>query len=218
MPLVGLTGGVATGKSTVARLFADCGAVIIDADLLARRVVEPNKPAWRELVRAFGPRILNPDRSLNRAAVATLAFGDRRKLQRLNAIVHPRVAREQAALTKQAFHADPRAVVVYDAPVLIEAGAHRRMDRLVVVVADQQTQIERLKRRNGLRRQAALRRIRSQMPLSAKVKLADYVLDGRQPIGQLRGQVKRIYQELRRLVPGRESTRATTASRPHEKK
>lgn len=203
MPVVGLTGGLATGKSTVAKLFKRCGARVVDADLLARQVVEPGKPAWREIVRAFGQEVLLPDRTVNRAALAALVFRDRRKLKRLGAIVHPRVAREQARLTRAMLRARPRAVIIYDAPVLIEAKAHERMDRLVVVTADRETQIARLRRRNHLSRSEAHRRIQSQMPLSAKVKLADYVIDGTLPLTELRRQVQRIYDELKGLDAGR---------------
>ena len=210
MPVVGLTGGVATGKSTVARLFRRCGAAVIDADLLARRVVEPGEPAWRDLVRVFGPEILRPDRRLDRAALARLVFSDRRKLNRLNAIVHPRVAREQARLTKAMLRARPRAVIIYDAPVLIEARAHERMDRLIVVAADRRTQIARLQRRNHLTRPEALRRIRSQMPLSAKIKLADDVIDGTKPLSELRREVRHLYDDLKR----HDSRRARTHRQP----
>lgn len=199
MPVMGLTGGVATGKSTVAKLFRQCGAAVVDADLLARQVVRPGTPAWRDLVRAFGRGILRPDRSLDRPALARRVFGDRRALMRLNAIVHPRVAREQARLTRAFLRARPRAVIVYDAPVLIEAGAHRRMDHVLVVTADRRTQMARLQRRNRLSRPEALRRIRSQMPLAAKIRLADYVIDGTRPISQLRRDVRRIYDDVKRL-------------------
>ncbi len=199
MPLVGLTGGLATGKSTVARLFQDCGAVLIDADVLARRAVEPSKPAWRDLVRTFGGRVLHPDRTLDRAALARIVFRTRAHLRKLNAIVHPRVAREQARLTREIRRRDPKAVILYDAPVLIEAGAHRRMDRLIVVTADQPTQIARLRRRNHLTRAEALCRIRTQLPLADKRRLADYVIDGTLPRKHLARQVNGIYSELRSL-------------------
>lgn len=200
MPLVGLTGGLATGKSTVARLFRECGAVVIDADRLAREVVEPDRPAWREIVRTFGRRILRADRRIDRAALGRLVFGHARHLRRLNAIVHPRVARAQVRRTAAIRRARPRAVIVYDAPVLIEAGAHGRMDALVVVTADQATQITRLRARNGLTRAEALRRIRSQLPLGRKVELADYVIDGCLPIAALRRRVAQIYRDVSRLA------------------
>ena len=200
MILVGLTGGLATGKSTVARMFQDCGAMLIDADLLARLVVEPDKPAWREIVRAFGKQILRPDRTLDRATLAMIVFQNRRKLRELGAIIHPRVAREQSRLTREVAKKHPHAVILYDAPVLIEAGAHYRMDRVIVVTADRQTQIARLRDRNRLSRAEALRRMRTQMPLARKVKLADFVVNGTLPPDQLRREVARIYSELRRIA------------------
>jgi dephospho-CoA kinase len=196
MIVVGLTGGVATGKSTVAKMLQRCGAHVIDADVLARQVVEPDKPAWREIVATFGRKVLRSDRSLNRAALARIVFRHPGKLRRLGAIIHPRVAREQARLTRAIGRHHPHAVVIYDAPVLIEAGAHERMDALVVVTADRATQINRLRRRNGLSRAEALRRIRSQMALPRKVRLADHVLDGTRPLDSLRQDVRRLYDTL----------------------
>jgi dephospho-CoA kinase len=196
MLLVGLTGGLATGKSTVARLFQQCGAEIIDADVVARQIVEPGKPAWRDLVRTFGTGILHADRTLNRQALAATVFRSKAKLRQLNAIMHPRVAREQARLTRAIAKTHPHAVVIYDAPVLIEAGAHTRMDTLLVITADQATQIARLKTRNGWSRAEALRRIRSQMPLREKVALAEWVIDGTRPLRTVRHEVHRLYQQF----------------------
>ena len=200
MILVGLTGGVATGKSTVAKMFERCGARIIDADLLAHAVVEPGTPAWRAIVTAFGRIILNPDRTVNRQALGSVVFRHPSKLRRLEQIIHPRVAREQARLTKQAAHEDPKAVVIYDVPLLFEAGIDRRVERTVVVTADRETQITRLKKRNGFTRADAIRRIRSQMSLKHKAAAADYVLDGTVPRSRLQTQVKRLYRELRDLA------------------
>jgi dephospho-CoA kinase len=178
MILVGLTGGVATGKSTVAKMFARCGAVVIDADQLARKAVQPGKPAWREIVRTFGRGILNPDRTINRRALGAIVFHDKKKLRRLERIVHPRVAREQARLTKQALRNNPNAVIIYDVPLLFEAGIDKRVDKTIVVTADRETQIARLAKRNGLTRAEALRRIKSQWPLSRKIRRADIVIKG----------------------------------------
>jgi dephospho-CoA kinase len=178
MILVGLTGGVATGKSTVAKMFKQCGAVVIDADELAHEVVKPGKPAWREIVTFFGKTVLNQDRSLNRQVLGSIVFRNRTKRRQLERIIHPRVAREQARLTKQAARTDPTAVVIYDVPLLFEAGIDTRVNKTLVVTADRETQLARLKKRNGLSRVEAIRRIRSQMPLSKKVRLADIVIDG----------------------------------------
>jgi dephospho-CoA kinase len=160
MILVGVTGGVATGKTTVATMFRRYGAVVIDADELAREVVKPGKPAWRQIVRTFGRQILNPDRTINRHALGAIVFHDKKKLRRLEGIIHPRVAREQERLTRQASRSNPKAVVVYDVPLLFEAGIDKRVDKIAVVTADRDTQIARLKKRNGLTRTDALRRIK----------------------------------------------------------
>ncbi|MGB3395778.1 MAG: dephospho-CoA kinase [Nitrospira sp.] len=200
MILVGLTGGIATGKSTVANMFERCGAVVIDADALAHQVVEPGKPAWRAIIETFGKAVLNPDRTLNRQALGAVVFRSRTKLRRLEQIIHPRVAREQARLTRQAARKDPKAVVIYDVPLLYEAGIDKRVDTTIVVTADRETQIARLKKRNGFTRTEAIRRIRSQMPLKEKAAAADYLLDGTTTRPRLLALVKRLYRELRTLA------------------
>jgi len=200
MILVGLTGGVATGKSTVAEMFKQCGAVVIDADQLAHDAVELGKPAWREIVKTFGKTILNPDRSLNRHALGTIIFRHPSKRRALEAIIHPRVSREQARLTRQAARQDPQSVIIYDVPLLFEAGIDKRTDRTIVVTADRNTQIARLKKRNGLSRPEALRRIRSQMPLAKKNRRADHVLNGTLPRSSLRKQVGQLLNRLRLLA------------------
>jgi dephospho-CoA kinase len=149
MVLVGITGGLASGKTTVARMFEKLGAKVIDADGLARTVVEPGKPAWKDIRRHFGPQVINSDRTLNRELLAEIVFADPRRLQILQKVIHPRVAREQARLVKEIASTFPCAVIIYDAAMLIEAGAHRRMDHVIVMKVDQATQIERACRRNG---------------------------------------------------------------------
>jgi dephospho-CoA kinase len=200
MILVGLTGGVACGKSSVARLFQDSGAFLIDADVLARTVVERGKPALKDIARVFGKKSLLTDGTLNRPALAKIVFGSPAKLKKLNAIVHPRVAREQAKMARAIATQEPRAVVIYDAPVLIEAGAHKRMDKIVVVSADEKTQIKRLHNRSRLSKTEALRRIKSQMPLAKKTAMADYVIDGTLSFEQTKHEVQRIYAELKQLA------------------
>lgn len=200
MIVIGLTGGVATGKSTVAKMFQQCGAIVIDADLLARQVVEPGKPAWRAIVTTFGKTILNPDRNLNRHMLGAIVFRHPAKRRALEAIIHPRVAREQARLTRQAARHDPHSVVLYDVPLLFEAGIDKRVDATIVVTADRTTQIARLKKRNGLSRAEALHRINSQMPLAKKVRQADHVLNGTLPRPALRKHVNQLFTRLRLLA------------------
>ena len=197
MIVVGLTGGIATGKSTVAQMFKRCGAVVIDADQLARNVVRPGKPAWRDIVKVFGKDVLGPNRSINRNALGAIVFHNRPKLKRLERIVHPRVAREQQRLLRRITARSPDAVVVYEVPLLFESGAHKRVDKIVVVTADRETQIARLKRRNGLTRAEAMRRIKNQMPLARKVRRADVVLDGTDEKAVVRKNVRRVLQHLR---------------------
>ena len=200
MILVGLTGGVATGKSTVAKMFKQCGAVVIDADELAHEVVKPGKPAWREIVNIFGKTVLNADRTINRRELGAVVFRNHTKRRRLERIIHPRVAREQTRLTKQAARKDSHAVVIYDVPLLFEAGIDTRVDTTIVVTADRETQIARLKTRNDLSRAEAIRRIRSQMPLAKKIQRADYVLNGTLSRPSLRRQVNLLLKYLRLLA------------------
>lgn len=197
MLLVGLTGGIATGKSTVAKMFKRCGAVVIDADELAREVVQPGKPAWHEIVHTFGKTILNLDRTIDRHALGALAFASRAKLRRLERIIHPRVAREQGRLTRAAARRDPQAVVIYDVPLLFEAGIDKRVNKTIVVTADRETQIARLKKRNGLTRAEAVRRMKRQMPLSRKIRLADHVIQGTLKPASLRQAVRTLMRAFR---------------------
>ncbi len=201
MILIGLTGGVATGKSTVAKMFKKCGAVVIDADVLAREVVQPGKPAWRDIVQTFGTGLLNSDRTINRRALGSIVFSQPAKRRRLERIIHPRVAREQQRLTRQAARKDSDAVVIYDVPLLFEAGIDKRVGKIVVVTADRETQIARISKRNGLSRSEALQRIRSQMPMSRKCRRADFVLDGAKDKRRLKKDVSKIYKDLRSPYP-----------------
>ena len=200
MILVGLTGGVATGKSTVAKMFEQCGAAVIKADLLARQVVEPGKPAWRAIVKLFGKTVLNQDRSLDRQALGSIVFCNRTKRRQLERIIHPRVAREQQRLVHRVAKRKPHAVVIYEVPLLFEAGVDKRVDKIIVVTADRETQIARLKKRNGLSRAEAIRRISSQMPLAKKIQRADHVLNGTLSRPSLRRQVGQLFQHLHRLT------------------
>jgi len=199
MILVGLTGGIATGKSTVAKMFKRCGAIVIDADELAREVVEPGKPAWHAIVNTFGRQVVRPDRSLDRHVLGAMVFHNRSKLRQLERIIHPRVAREQQRLVRRIAKRKPRAVVIYEVPLLFEAGVDKRVDKTIVVTANRNIQIARLKKRNGLSGAEAIRRIRSQMPLAKKIQRADHVLNGTLPRPSLRRQVGQLLKSLRLL-------------------
>jgi dephospho-CoA kinase len=207
MLLVGLTGGIACGKSTVSRYLADAGAVVIDADRLAWEALGPGSPGARAVARAFG-RDVAPGGVVDRARLAALVFGHPRRLRRLEAIVHPRVFRAQRRLTREIAARDPAAVIVFDAALLIETGAHRGMDKVIVVTADRATQLARLKKRDRLTRPQALARITSQWPLRVKRRAADYLIDGRAPRRLVRQRVRAVYDELRRLAGAARRSRA----------
>jgi dephospho-CoA kinase len=174
--LVGLTGGLATGKSTVSATLRELGCVVLDADVLAREVVEPGQPALAAIAAEFGADVLQPDGTLDRKRLGAIVFADPARRRRVEAITHPairdRFFARLAELEAQGF----TGIVVWDAPVMIESGGHKTMDRLVVVVTDPATQCARALARDGDPADAE-RKIASQMPLADKAALADYVID-----------------------------------------
>ena len=195
MILIGLTGGIGSGKSTVSRLLAERGAVVVDADLLAREVVEPGTPGLAAVVEAFGPEVLRPDGSLDRAALGGRVFADPGELARLNAIVHPRVA----ALTAERFKAarrDGTAVLVHDVPLLVENGLARNYDAVVVVATEPATQLDRLVRLRGMAPEQAEQRIAAQAPLADKLAVATHTIRNDGSAEDLLPQVDRLWAVL----------------------
>jgi dephospho-CoA kinase len=201
--LVALTGGIATGKSTVSSMFHALGCPIIDADLLAREVVEPGEPALADIAREFGPGVLAPDGRLDRQAMATVVFAAADRRRRLEAITHPRIRERLNARLSELAQRGYDGVVIFDAAVIIESGGYKQMDRLVVVTADEATQLARLRARDGLDEAEALRRIRSQMPLAEKAKLADHVIDNSGDRAATEAQVRRVHAALEAEQRGR---------------
>lgn len=196
MPLVALTGGIASGKSTIARRLADHGAVVVDADQLVREVQSPGSPVLAEIAAAFGEGMLQPDGALNRAAVGSRVFGDEAALARLNAIVHPAVRTESARRFAAAFAADPEAVVVYDVPLLAEARADDPWDLVVVAHAPVDVRIRRLVELRGLSEADAAARIASQVPDEVRLRLADVVVDTSGTVGETLRQVDDLWRTL----------------------
>ncbi|MDR5712650.1 dephospho-CoA kinase [Nesterenkonia flava] len=201
---VGLTGGIASGKSAVSARMAERGAAVIDADLLARQVLEPGSEGLAEVVRAFGGGVLHPDGSLNRPELGRIVFADDDARERLNAIVHPRV-RAQAARLRQAAAADAGAggaVVVEDIPLLVETGQQDRFDVVVVVQAPAETRIRRMMERRGMSRQEAESRIASQATDAERAAVADVLLENSGTLEELQARVDELmvnlHQRLRR--------------------
>jgi dephospho-CoA kinase len=200
MILVGLTGGIASGKSLVAKILKDLGAYIIDADEIAHEVIQPGTPAYQEILQQFGSRILGKDSTIDRARLGQMVFGDSTKRDVLESIVHPRVFAVEETRRKEIVQQDPHAVIIFDAPLLIETRAHELMDRVIVVYADRKTQLKRLKERDHLDPEEAKRRISAQLPLSDKKLYADYVVDGTASPQEVAMQTQAIYKELKALA------------------
>jgi len=193
--LVGLTGGITTGKRTVSDILRGLGDVIVDADLLAREVVAPGQPALAAIVQEFGADVLNADGALDRKRLASVAFADPERRRRLEAITHPAIRDAFAArltdLEAQGF----AGLVFWDAAVLIESGGHKAMDRLVVVVTDAATQHARAVARDGDRADVE-RRIANQMPLSEKAALADHVIDNSGDRAATEARTREVHRAL----------------------
>ncbi|MBI3014554.1 MAG: dephospho-CoA kinase [Candidatus Tectomicrobia bacterium] len=196
--VLGLTGGIASGKSTVSGFFAAEGAHILDADRVARAVVEPGNPAWREIQHRFGNEYFHADGTLDRKKMADRVFHDEEARGILNRIVHPHVMAEEGRLIEEWREKDPAGIVVLDAALLIEAGSHRRVDRVLVAYVEEEIQIRRLMERDSLSRQEALARLAAQMPLKEKLAYADHIVDTGGTRESIRRQVREIVEGLRR--------------------
>ena len=193
--LVGLTGGIATGKSTVAETLRGLGADVIDADQLAREVVAPGAPALAEIVREFGD-VLNPDGSLDRKKLGAIVFNDAARRKRLEAITHPAIRQRFLARLEALAARGYDGLVFFDAPVMIESGNYRTMDRLVVVFTDEATQRRRLMARDGMAEAEASARMATQMPVIDKAKLADYVIDNTGDRAVTAARTREVFEAL----------------------
>ncbi len=196
MRKIALTGGAGSGKSTVARMFKELGAPVVDADAAARDAVKPGEPASQKLKQAFGPEFFQPDGSLDRAKVARLAFSDEKARQTLNAILHPEITR----LIKERLHRLEEAGVelaVVEVPLLFEAGLQNAYDRIIVVYADMAQQMQRLKDRDQRDVQEIDGILEAQWPLSEKRRLAHYVIDNRGSLEDTKKQVENIWRDLK---------------------
>jgi dephospho-CoA kinase len=197
MIIVGLTGSVGTGKSTVTNFFRELGAYIIDWDELARDVIRPHLRAWREIVEYFGKDFLNEDLTVNRQKLAEIVFSDKEKVAKLNQVVHPEVFKEDERITNEIKSLDRDALVIKDIPLLLELARPIFVDKIVVVSASEQTQLRRLEEK-GMSREDARSRIKSQLPLKEKIKSADFVINNDGPLEETKKQVEEVYSLLRK--------------------
>jgi dephospho-CoA kinase len=196
---VGLTGGIATGKTFVVVVLRELGCEVNDADTLAHQVIEPGQAAYHDIVAHFGRAVLNDDGTINRAALGAIVFADQSRREKLNSIVHPRVFEAQAKWLAEVARSDPDAIAVIDAALMIETGSYRRFDKLIVVYCDPELQVRRLMERNKYTREQAVARISAQMPSEEKLKYADYSINTSNGFEDTRRQVEEVYAELRQL-------------------
>lgn len=194
--LAGLTGGIATGKTTVANLFREKGIYIIDADLIAREVVKKGMPAWRMIKEEFGDEILREDGELDRKKLGSIVFSSKEKIQKLNSIVHPFVRERMMEEIERAISMEKN--ILLDIPLLFENGIHQWLRPVILVYAPLEVQIERLMKRDGLSREECEKRIRAQMPIEEKKKLADYIIDNSSDISKTKRQVEEVYEKIYR--------------------
>lgn len=198
MLMVGLTGGIVSGKSTVSEMFRQLGAQVIDADQIAHTIVSPGEKAWHSIVEYFGKEILLKNQQINRKKLAKIVFADKKKLEMLNSITHPEimaVINRRICQLKSNYNQD--LICIIDAPLLFEANLADRMDKIIVVFISQEEQTKRLLLRDNFTEEEALRRIQSQIPLTSKLSWADYVIDNSFSREQTKKQVEQVWEKLK---------------------
>jgi dephospho-CoA kinase len=196
---VGLTGGLACGKTFVGEALASYGCLLIQADELGHQVLAPGGEAYQDVVKEFGPEILGDHGEINRRALAARVFGTPERLERLNALVHPPVARRERALVEEFAAREPHGIAVVEAAILIETGSYRRFDRMILVTCLEEQQVERALRREGAQLDDIRARLSRQMPLEEKRKFADFVIDTSGEKESTLRQTRSVYESLRRI-------------------
>ncbi|MDD5072792.1 MAG: dephospho-CoA kinase [Candidatus Omnitrophica bacterium] len=196
MIIIGVTGSIGTGKTTVSGMFRRMGAVVIDADEISHRLIYPGRPAWKRIVSAFGETILKRDHFIDRKALGRIVFSDSRKLKKLSGIIHPLVYKEIRGRIAKIKRSDPSSIVIVDVPLLLESGGRKHIDKLIVVTAPRGAQLKRSCGKFGISRSDVMRRIKAQMPLRDKVKAADFVIDNGGSIISTAKQSRAIWKKL----------------------
>jgi dephospho-CoA kinase len=192
----GLTGNIASGKSHAVSVFSELGAHIIDADIIARRLLSSETETKRKVVQAFGPAIVNPDGHINRKSLANIIFHDSAKRELLNSLVHPDVRTEVLGRIVELEKPETLGIIIVDAALMVESGFYRMYDRLIVVTCDPGVQLTRLMSRDGLSVEEARARMAAQLPAAEKAKLADYTIDTSGTFKQSREQIEEVYRRL----------------------
>ena len=208
MLVVGLTGGVASGKTTVSEILREEGAYLIDADQIARQLVQPHTATWHELRKAFGNDMFDESGFIQRKKLAARVFSDLNQRKVLNQILHPRIRKAIRDRLKEIADKDPRAIVVVDAALLVETGEHREMDSVIVVASRPGEQIERLRKRDDVEEEQARNILASQMPLEEKLKVADFIIRNEGSLEETTKRAREVFHELKKTALERgEATR-----------
>jgi len=197
---VGLTGGIASGKSTVGRMLGELGCRVIDSDRITRQLFEAGSPVNAAVAEAFGPRVVASDGTIDRKILGELVFENTELRQKLNSIVHPAINQRQSEFLAHAAAEDSHAIGIVEAALIVEVGTYKNYDKVIVVTCSPKIQRERLRERSGLTPQQIETRIASQMPLEEKIKVADFVIDNSGDIGKTRQQVEEVYRQLRAIA------------------
>jgi len=195
--LLGVTGGIATGKTTVVRMLEELGAPVIDFDLLAREVVKPGEPAWKDIVGYFGEEVLLKDGSLDREKLSGIVFQDVEKRKMLESFTHPRIYEASARQVKKIVEKDPNAIVQLDIPLLIEQNLQHMVHKVLVIYIPREKQIARLIERDGMSREGAVDRLRAQLPIDEKLGKADFVIHNEKTLEETKKQVEDLWQVLK---------------------
>ncbi|MBI2875717.1 MAG: dephospho-CoA kinase [Candidatus Tectomicrobia bacterium] len=196
MEVIGLTGGIAAGKSLVSQMLAELGAHIINADLIGHEIYLPQKEAWKEIVATFGPEVLRPDQTVDRARLGSIVFGNPEALARLNQITHPRIIEEAQQRIETQRQKERGRPIIFEAAILIEANWLFLVDKVWVVVADKEVAIERLRRDRNLTREQAESRIASQLSNQERARYAHVLIQNNGTLEELRGQVRQAWEKL----------------------
>lgn len=196
MFVVGLTGGIASGKSVVSNMLRDLGASIIDADEISREVMIPHTKCWEEVIASYGSELLLEDLTIDRKKLAISVFKDSKKIKKLNRIVHPYIMQRIEEMIDEIRDKDPQALVIVDAALLVETGVYKHYDKLIVVYVNKETQLKRLIIRDAMSEEEAESRIDLQSPLTEKLKVADYIIENEGSLSKTREEVEKVYKAL----------------------
>jgi dephospho-CoA kinase len=198
--LVAVTGGIASGKSAVSKMLEKVGAPVIDYDVVAREIVEPGKPAWKDIVAWFGEDVLEEDRRIDRKKLSDIVFRDTEKRKKLEGFTHPRIIEEAERQADEIARKNPKAIIQVAVPLLIEINIQHKFHKVLLVYVPRETQIERLMKRDAITRAAAESILRAQMPIEEKLKYADFVIHNEGTLDETARQVEQVWEELKKCL------------------